>query len=302
MSNISKKIKIELCKFNLTNKLITDRSIEIHKKKIYQIENFYNEKLKFYSPRDFKYLYSKQYDSCHIWGSGSTADITKNFIKHERSFFHIGFGFSCLLDIDFNFYFIENSSKKNLDFLKVQNNALAKFIDTKKTILAFKNLWQEKNDMDLAYETYKNKTLFIRDLIIPHYNMSDFAINNTIDKLLHDDPNYFRESCSSIITSIIFAKFLGFKKIVLHGVDFYGDYFFDKGAYIKKYSEFIPPHVKNIYDKKWRNSQNKHPTANCLEVMLPKLRDKLKIDHNIELLTASKISGSIKHLNSFFND
>ena len=302
MSNISKRIKIELCKFNLTNKLITDRSIEIHKKKIYQIENFYNEKLKFFSPLDFKYLYSNQYDSCHIWGSGSTADITKNFVKYEKNFFHIGFGFSCLLDIDFNFYFIENASKKNLDFLKVQNNALNKFIDNKKTILAFKNLWQEKNDMDLAYETYKDKALFIRDLIIPHYNASDFAINNTINKLLYDDPNYFRESCSSIITSIIFAKFLGFKKIVLHGVDFYGDYFFDKESYIKEYSEFIPPHVKNVYDKKWRNSQNKHPTANCLEVILPKLRDKLKINHNIELLTASKISGSIKHLNSFFND
>ena len=135
-----------------------------------------------------------------------------------------------------------------------------------KTILIFKNLWQEKNDIDLAYTTYKDKALFIRDLVIPHYNISDFTINNTIDNLLFNDEDYFRESCSSVITAIIFAKYLGFKKIVLHGIDFHGDYFFDQVNYVKKYSELIPPHVENVYDKQWRNNKNKHPTANCLEL------------------------------------
>ena len=39
MSEILKKIKIWSCKLNLVNKLITDRSIRIHKKRLHQIEN-----------------------------------------------------------------------------------------------------------------------------------------------------------------------------------------------------------------------------------------------------------------------
>ena len=302
MREILKKIKIWSCKLNLVNKLITDRSIRIHKKKLHQIEKFYDGRLKFYSPLDFKNLYKDQYDSCHIWGSGSTANSTKSFIKGRKDFFHIGFGFSCLLNIDFDFYFIENASKQNQNLLNAQNKALDKFINNKKTILVFKNLWQAKNDSDLAYETYKDKALFIRDLIIPHYNMSDTPLNNTINKLLDNDPHYFRGSCSTVITSILFAKFLGFKKIVLHGIDFYGDYFFDNNFYIKKYPELIPPHAKNVYDKKWRNKQKKHPTANCLELMIPKIKDKLIDNHNIQLFTSSKLSGSNKYLSSFFNE
>lgn len=302
MGKIFKKIKIELCRFNLANKLITNRSIKIHKKKFNKIEQSFRKKIKFYSPSDFKYLFNDKYDSCHIWGSGSTADNTKNYIKDREDFFHIGFGFSCLLDIKFNIYFIENASKKNLDLLKAQNKALDRFIDKEKTILIFKNLWQEKNDIDLAYTTYKDKAFFIRDLVIPHYNISDFTINNTIDNLLFNDEDYFRESCSSVITAIIFAKYLGFKKIVLHGIDFHGDYFFDQVNYVKKYSELIPPHVENVYDKQWRNNKNKHPTANCLELILPKLENKLINNYNINLFTASKLSGSSKYLKTFFND
>ncbi|MAD56963.1 MAG: hypothetical protein CMK44_00130 [Porticoccus sp.] len=302
MSNFFKKIKFELCKFKLPNKIITDRSIKIHKKKIEKIEKNFSKKLRFYSPKDFKDLYKKHYKSCHIWGSGGSADFTKNYIKNRDDFFHIGFGFSCLLEIEYNFYLIENASNKNLKLIESQNKALSKFINKNKTTLVFKNLWQKKNDPNVAYENYKEDAFFIRDLIVPHYNMSDFAINNTIDKLLINDPNYFREACSSVITSIIFAKFLGFKEIVLHGIDLTGNYFFDKAYYKENSTDCIPPHVENIYDKDWRSNKDKHPTANCLEVMLPKLRDKLKLDYNINLLSASKKSGSSKYLNTFFND
>ena len=144
MNKISKKIKIKLCNFKLTNKLITDRSIKLHKGKLDKIEKFYERKLKFYSPLNFKYLFKEKYDSCHIWGSGSTSDITKKFIKDREDFFHIGFGFSCLLNINFDFYFIENASHKNVNLLTAQNKALEKFISKKKTILVFKNLWQRE--------------------------------------------------------------------------------------------------------------------------------------------------------------
>jgi len=300
MRKIFKKLKIELCRINLINKFFTNRSIAIHKKKIHAIEETYKKKVKFYSPSDFKYLESKKYDSCHIWGSGSTANHTRNLVKNRKDFFHIGFGFSCLLNINFDFYFIENASKKNLELLTAQNKALQKFIDKKKTILVFKNLWQTKNDPDLALKTYKGKVLFIRDLIVPHYNSKDFVIDNTIDCLLSFDEKYFRGACSTVVNAIIFAKFLGFKKIVLHGIDFHGGYFFDKSPYKERYSEMIPPNTKNIFDKKWRNNRNKHPTANCLELILPKLRKQLNYLYNVKLYTSSDTSGSSKYLMTYF--
>ena len=297
---IFKKIKIGLCNINLANKIITDRSIKIHKKKLHQIEKKFDNKLIFHSPMNFRYLYKDLSDSCHIWGSGSTSEETKNFVKGTKNFFNIGFGFACLLGIDFDFYFIENASNKNKELLKTQNKALDNFLK-KNTILVFKNLWQEKNDIDLAYSTYKNKALFIRDLIIPHYQMKDFVINNTVDELLLEDSYYFRGACSTVITSIIFAKYLGFKKIVLHGIDFQGSYFFDNDIYKQNYPDLIPPHVENVYDNKWRNNKKKHPTANCLEVILHKLSKRLNNNYKIELFSSTKVSGSSKYLKPFFD-
>jgi len=299
MNNFLKKIKINLCKYQIANKYITNRSIKVHIKKINKIEKYFENRLKFYSPKDFKDLFHNKYDSCHIWGSGGTAEITKKILESRKDYFNIGFGFSCLLNINFDFYFIENASHKNLDLLNAQNKALEKFIYKKKTILVFKNIWQEKNNMDLAYKTYKKKALFIRDLIIPHYNLSDIALNNSVEKLLLSDPLYFRGCCSTVINSILFAKFLGFKKIVLHGIDFSGGYFFDSEIYKKNYPELIPPNVNNIYDKKWRSDNQKHQSANCLELFIPKIKDKLIEDHNIELLSSSKKSGSSKYLKVF---
>ena len=97
---------------------------------------------------------------------------------------------------------------------------------------------------------------------------------------------------SRILTQFLDPKFRGLES----------DHLKLENFYIKKYPELIPPHAKNVYDKKWRNKQKKHPTANCLELMIPKLKDKLIDNHNIQLFTSSKLSGSNKYLSSFFNE
>lgn len=297
-----KKIKVKLCRFNLFNKLITIRSINIHKKKISAIEKKLKSKVRFYSPIDFWEIPDKKYDTCHIWGSGSSADLSKNLVKNKSNFFHIGFGFACLLNLNFKYYFIENASKNLIDTMTSQNKAIDYFLKKTKTKILFKNLWQDKNDIDFAIDHYSEKVFFIRDIIVPHYINSSKVLDYTIEKLFIHDPIYFRGACSTIINSIIFAKFLGFKKIVLHGVDFYGNYFFDEPKYQKKFPDMIPPYKKNIYNKKWRKQNSKHPSGDCLELILPKLKVFLKNQFDIELLSSIKDSGSSKYLNTFFND
>ena len=184
--------------------------------------------------------------------------------------------------------------------MNAQNNAIDYFLRKTNSKLLFKNLWQDKNDINFAVDHYKDRVFFIRDIIIPHYINSSKILDYSLEKLLLHDPYYFRGACSTIINSIVFAKFLGFRKIVLHGVDYYGDYFFDNLKYKTSYPNMVPPFKKKIYDKNWRNKYSKHPSGNCLELMLPKLKIILKNKFDIDLFSSIKASGSSKDLETFF--
>ena len=48
-------------------------------------------------------------------------------------------------------------------------------------------------------------------MTIPHHGNSDVVINECTNKLFEKDDDYFRQSCTSVVTAIIFAYNLGFK-------------------------------------------------------------------------------------------
>ena len=161
-----------------------------------------------------------------------------------------------------------------------------------------KNIWQEKNDFHLAINTFKNHVSFVRDLTIPHHGNSDVVINECTNKLFEKDDDYFRQSCTSVVTAIIFAYNLGFKKIVLHGVDFGGGYFYDDEAenYDKKY---IPKmrwsyETKN-FNKKWINNSS-HPTSGCLVPFITKISELMR-RNGVELYCSTKKSALSQYLN-----
>ena len=176
-----------------------------------------------------------------------------------------------------------------------QKKGLSRFVDLKNCPLVLKNLTQEKNDISYALNKYKDIAYFGKDLPISHYLNNLRTFNYSAELLLKEDGDYFRQACSTVVTSIIFAKYLGFKKIVLHGVDFFGGYFFDQSEY-KNLSEFHPPYFEknivkgeDIYNKEWRDEKGHHPTSSCLYKFIPILKNKLKIE-NIKLYCAVKES------------
>ena len=63
-----KKLKKNLCKIKKFNEIITNRSINLHKIRVNQIEKGFSKKLKFFSPINFKYLHNTNYDSFYILG------------------------------------------------------------------------------------------------------------------------------------------------------------------------------------------------------------------------------------------
>lgn len=266
-NSLLKKIKFYLFKFFLIRKIIIKRHFSLHKKRLKLIEKYASKLgINFYSPKDFYSVDINKYNSCHIWGSGSTANQTRQIIKNKKDIFNIGFNLSAILDLKFNFYFIENAQQNNQQLIDIQKQLIENILVPSKCVVLMKNIWQEKNNFELALETFNNHVRFIRDLTIPHYGNSDIIINECTKKLFEKDDNYFRQSCTTVITAIIFAYNLGFKKIVLHGVDFGGGYFYDDVSenYDKKY---IPKkrwsYESEEFNKKWRRNDS-HPTSGCL--------------------------------------
>ncbi len=285
-----KSIKKRLCYFPLLNNLITQRSINIHKKEIAKIEKIYtNSGLRFVSPIDFKYINPANYSHCNIWGSGySASESVKNKYLIKDSF-DIGFGYSYLLNLEFDFYFIENASPSFAKIVNLQKKGINEMINLEKCKLIFKNIWQEKNNINYAINEYKDMAFFSRDIVVPHYLQKKRIFEVSAKYLLLQDDFYFRQSCSSILLSIIFAKYLGFNKIIIHGVDFGGKYFFDLPEF-EHFSSYRPESKNSqIYNKKWRSNDSKHPTGNCLKSFLPIF--KRDLNHlNINLYSATEKS------------
>lgn len=282
-------LKNNICKVPYFNNLITQRSINIQKKSIKRVENkLCDLGLSMVSPKNFKKINPLDYSHCNIWGSGMSAFQSSKNEYFTNSSFDIGFGFSYLLQLNFNFYFIEIASEILSELVLVQKKGLEKFVDGERCHIIFKNILEDKNDIDYAIREYSSIAHFSKDIFVPHYVNNDSVFINTTKNLLEHDPYYFRGSCSTIINSIIFARYIGFKNIVIHGVDFGGQYFFDLDEY-KNFSSYKPKIEDSIYQKNLRLKNSKHPTGNCLKRFLPLFREYLKSE-NINLYSANKDS------------
>ena len=296
---IKTKIKKFFFKFFVTRKILIKRHISLHKKRLKFIEKYASKfGINFYSPKDFYTINPNNYKSCHIWGSGFSANLTKEIIKSKKDIFNIGINLSAILDLKFNFYFMENAQNNNLQLIDIQKRLIENLLRPAKCIVVMKNIWQEKNDFDLALNTFKDHVSFVRDLTIPHFGDTDTVIDECTKKLFEKDDNYFKQSCTSIVTAIIFAYNLGFKKIVLHGVDFGGGYFYDDVA--ENYDkDYIPKKrwskQSEEYNKKWRNNSS-HPTSGCLIPFIKNI-SKLLRRNDVDLYCSTKKSPSSQYLN-----
>lgn len=190
---------------------------------------------------------------CHILGSGYSLNKSLSVINSNKDFV-IGFNFSGLAYHYSDLYFIEIANENN----KVSSaqfelwNYLKK--RTKNTIFVFKNVAEEKNSVTSINNLYKNEILYLKDAIVGINNhksldfMSDIILNE----------NFFlknqMQTISSTIVAIAIAYKIGFKKIILHGVDFSGPHFYDVSSFNDSELEFvrnmISSNSKICYEKK----------------------------------------------------
>lgn len=235
----------------------------------------------------------KKSQVCHVIGSGWSLNESLRQIASQD--FVIGFNYAAISDIDFDAYFFEFGGQKVKEISK-NHLALARdrLID-KTNLMYFKNIWEVKNDTDFISSNWMGLARPVMDHL---YVMLDKRhLRQTITDCLEDQSEYIPQICSTVVTAVVLAHQAGFERIVIHGLDFGGQYFYEcMEADIDP--KFLPPPkpVSGFYGKS--NKEDVHPTALTtigMRDIVPVLHDLLK-DKGIALMCGCESSPSSAYL------
>lgn len=234
-------------------------------------------------------LKSKNSKNAHIVGSGWSLNKTIDLVNKQD--FVIGFNFSPLAKLDFDIYFIEFGGGKFSETSDFHRLLADEIIIPSGGRVYFKNIWEEKNDVKYIKKHIKGKYPLIKDYLVPCLSRNN--LKQSLEVCLNNDSDFLAQIRSTSITSIFLAYYLGFKKIVLHGIDFGGGYFFEHEDFDgnKHYSALAQ---KCMYNKHLQASNKPHPTAERevgIQQILPVLKD-LLLERDVFLYTSSLISPS----------
>ncbi|MBU4524539.1 MAG: hypothetical protein KUA37_13475 [Desulfomicrobium sp.] len=168
----------------------------------------------------------KESGVCHVLGSGYSLNDSLSLIDSEKDFV-IGFNFSGLAYRNSDLYFIEICNNYNV-VSKAQYILWRHLCSSgKKTQYIFKNIAERHNCIFNIDKKYGNKVLYLKDAIV---GLDDVKSLNFFSKMLLCNSVLFSnqvQSISTAITAVALAYKIGFKKIILHGIDFSGPHFYD---------------------------------------------------------------------------
>lgn len=170
---------------------------------------------------------------CHVIGSGWSLNDTINSIPQSDYSFGCNYSALCLaLNFQFDLHFFEFGGPLYSDTVK-DHKALASIIkEDGNTIVAFKNIWSNKNSIKSSVFNWSDKAYFVHD-ILPHCIVSeDEKLEELLRIMIESKDDFIYQLGSTVVTNIVLAYKLGCKKIVLHGVDFGGDYFYQSNEKI----------------------------------------------------------------------
>lgn len=237
-----------------------------------------------------KYENNTAEKSCHVIGSGWS--VASSFRHIDKDDFVIGINLASYLPLHFNAYFIENASlpsHPNFAMSQRQFALIQSRVDIPKEALFFKNIWENKNSVEHMIQLYGRRATFVQDVHIP--TPSNGNVSMIAERMLSRPRNYLRQYRSSVLTAIAMAYHLGFAKIIVHGVDFGGPYFFDEAGRVRAVT-----HLESTPQSD--RSATIHPTATgamSIVVLLAAMRQILE-RRGVDLLTATTISPSSRIL------
>jgi hypothetical protein len=189
--------------------------------------------------------------TCHIIGAGWS--VLSGVGKVKSDDFVIGMNFSGLCGIKHDLYFVEFGGS-SIDAISLQQKRLIESLPlSNSATVIFKNLWEDKNEVSYLIKHWGDRVEYIRDIILPC--RSEKFLSLVLRDLLTYDRKYLKQYSSTVLTAIALAAKVGFKKIVLHGIDFGGAYFFDLAEFDGN-RDLRPPQNKdkNLYKTAGRST------------------------------------------------
>jgi hypothetical protein len=154
----------------------------------------------------------KRGDICHIIASGYSAlsSYNNNIIKSNE--YIIGMNFSAFLPYKFDFYFCEPGPNEIIEKLFL----LLERCNTRISRLVFKNIYYS-NDLSNISSEIKYSIVLDKQLI---FN------TDTVKKLVRRPALLMPQFSSTVITATMLAYHIGFKNIIIHGLDFSGPHLY----------------------------------------------------------------------------
>lgn len=203
---------------------------------------------------------SKGSKICHITCSGWSLNSSQSYIS--SSDYVIGCNFAALSDLSFDAYFIERGGwtveSISLSQLRLVVNVIAKQTD----LIIFKNTWDPHNSPGFCRTHLSEFVRFLIDIPLSCYSKEDVYKN--VNRALSNKAFYLLQLKSSLLAMICLAKQTGFTTIVIHGLDFGGEYFFHSHDY-KGSTKYLPPSDSSPCSYKKSERSVIHSTAQELQ-------------------------------------
>lgn len=227
----------------------------------------------------------------HIVASGWSLCRSRDLVDEDS--FVIGFNHAAISGLKFDVYFVELGGYENLKLSCQFVEMVEKFVLPSTRNVYFKNLWGRQNDVEFLCDHWKYNCSFVKDELYLCHNSRD--LDEVIDRIINPRSKYLPQFNSTVVTAIGVATSLGFKKIVVHGLDFGGDHFFFDNQYSHLGS--LLPERTGVYQKSFREEVI-HMTAKGefgIKAILPILREKL-LEGGVALYSATSESPSACYL------
>jgi len=244
-----------------------------------------------------KRVQAKNSHTAHIIGSGWSLNHTVDLIP--KNDFVFGFNFAPLARVDLDIYFIEFGGYKYAATSDFHRMLAEKFVIPSGGAVYFKNIWEKKNELNYIQLYIKGIYPLLKDYLVPCLSRNN--IRQSLEFCLNTSSDFVPQIRSTAITSIFLAFSLGFKKIIAHGIDFGGGYFFEQDNFAgnKHHAESAK---KCMYNKPLQTRNQQHPSAERvvgLKQILPVLQELLN-ERGVYLYTASSTSPSSEILPVYF--
>ncbi len=231
---------------------------------------------------------AKKSDTAHIIGSGWS--LKHSIEKIPAQDFVMGFNYAALAPIKFDMYFIEFAGKGVLKTMNNQLALLAKYVIPDQTLLYFKNTWEDKNDLE-HMRLLVNEVKYVKDVLVPC--LSPEMLEISLRTCIENKSEFIYQYASTAITLALIAYHCDFKNVVLHGVDFSGQYFFELPE-MKCREKYVPDGSVGEHYKKTNGMNSVHITSASpigMKEALPILRN-LFGERGLRLMSACTESPS----------